>query len=289
MATPTTTDGIALTHDTAPTQFLAAGNIRFAYRRFGGGAQTPIVLTQFFRGNMDNFDPIITDALSGAREVVLFDNTGVGLTTVKAKTTVDEMAADAALFIRALDIGPVDILGHSMGGEVAQMIALTEPDLVRRLILVGTGPRGGEGMAAMKPSTAELFARTYEQQDEMWLPVMFSPSASGQAAGRAYLHRIRARQDRDLPVSPDTATAHRAAASAWGRPIDDDWDYLSRISQPTLVVNGSNDVVIATVNSYILQQHMPDAYLLLYPDSNHGPHFQYPTHFLAQLDVFLRL
>ena len=281
------TDTAAPTHNTVATDFLEAGGIRFAYRRFGSGAKTPIVLTQFFRGTMDNFDPAITDTLAAEREVILFDNAGVGSSSGPAKDTVDDMAADAAAFIAALGLGTVDLFGHSMGGEVAQLVALTRPDLVRRLVLVGTGPRGGEGMAAQRPTTAELFAKVYADQNDMWLPIMFSPSHNGQSGGRDYLERIRTRADRDLPVSIETAQAHRRAAGAWGQPTTDDYAYLADIKQPTLVVNGSDDIVIATVNSYILQQRLPEAYLVLYPDSNHGAHLQYPGHFLSQLQLFL--
>ncbi|HEY0815634.1 MAG TPA: alpha/beta hydrolase [Pseudonocardia sp.] len=277
----------SFTHDTVPTQFVEVNRITFAYRRWGAAGKTPIVLTQFFRGTMDNFDPAITNALASGREVVLFDNTGVGSSSGSAKTTVDEMAADAEGFIDALGLRQVDLMGHSMGGEVAQLIASARPDLVRRLVLVGTGPRGGEGMSAQRPETAELFAKTYERQDEMWLPIMFSPSARSQAAGRAYLDRIRARPDRDQPVSEATLLAHRQAAGAWGQPDDTDFAYLTKIAQPTLVVNGHDDIVIATVNSFILQQRISNAYLLLYPDSNHGSHFQYPDQFVGALTAFL--
>ena len=131
------------------------------------------------------------------------------------------------------------------------MLALVRPKLVRRLILVGTGPRGGEGMAGLKSSTAELFAKQYERQDEMWLPIMFAPSETSQAAARAYLERIRRRPDRDAPVSTEAGLAHRAAAGVWGRPNTDGFADLRRIAQPTLVVNGSDDIVIPTVNSFV--------------------------------------
>jgi pimeloyl-ACP methyl ester carboxylesterase len=191
------------------------------------------------------------------------------------------------LFIDALGLSTVDLLGHSMGGEVAQMLALQRPKLVRRLILVGTGPRGGEGMAGLKPSTAELFAKQYERGDEMWLPIMFAPSQTSQAAARAYLERIRRRPDRDAPVSTEAGLAHRAAAGVWGRPNTDGFADLRRIAQPTLVVNGSDDIVIPTVNSFILQQHIPNAKLVLYPDSNHGAHYQFHEDFVAQVKLFL--
>ena len=278
------------TPQTAPTWFLEAGGIRFAYRRFGAadGRRAPLVFFNHFRGNLDTFDPAITGAFAADREVVLFDNAGVGQSTGPARDTVPGIAADAVRFLDALGLDQADVLGHSMGGEWAQLVALERPSLVRRLVLVGTGPRGGEGMSAQRPSTAALFAQQYERQDEMWLPIFFSPSQAGQQAGRRYLDRIRARQqDRDAPVSAGTAQAHRAAAADWGQPAEGSFGYLEKISQPTLVVNGSDDIVIATVNSFILQQHLPDAELIVYPDSGHGAHFQYPERFVTETRFFL--
>ena len=275
------------THDTVATAYVEADGVRFAYRRFGRAEKTPVVFLQHFRGTMDNHDPAITDALAEDREVILFDNRGIGATNGIARETVDDMGRDAALFIDALGLSAVDLLGHSMGGEVAQMLALARPELVRRLILVGTGPRGGEGMATLKPSTAELFAKVYDRQDEMWLPIMFAPSESSDAAGRAYLQRIRRRPDRDAPVTAEAALAHSTAAREFGRPSTDGYWDLQRIARPTLVVNGSDDVVIPTVNSFILQQHFPYAKLVLYPDSGHGAHYQFHEDFVAQVKLFL--
>ena len=278
----------AYTHDTAPTQYLETGGIRFAYRRFGRAGGVPLVFFNHFRGNLDTFDPAITDAFAADREVVLFDNAGVGQSTGPARETVAGIAQDAGSFLDALGLDQLDLLGHSMGGEWAQLVALDRPGRVRRLILVGTGPRGGEGMSAQRPSTAALFAKQYERQDEMWLPIFFSPSPASQAAGRRYLARIRERQqDRDTAVPAETALAHRAAASEWGQPAPDGQAYLEKITQPVLVVNGSNDIVIATVNSFILQQRLPNAQLIVYPDSGHGAHFQYPELFVQQARLFL--
>jgi pimeloyl-ACP methyl ester carboxylesterase len=274
-------------HDTVATTYVEAGGVRFAYRRFGRTDKTPVVFLQHFRGTMDNHDPAITDALAYDREIVLFDNRGVGATNGTARETVDDMARDTASFIDALGLSTVDVLGHSMGGEVAQMLALQRPDLVRRLILVGTGPRGGEGMATLKPSTAELFATQYERQDEMWLQIMFAPSETSDGAGRAYLERIRRRPDRDAPVSAEAARAHSTAARAFGQLNADGYAELRRIAQPALIVNGSDDIVIPTVNSFILQQHMNNAKLVLYPDSNHGAHYQFHEDFVAQVKLFL--
>lgn len=139
----------------------------------------------------------------------------------------------------------------------------------------------------MKPSTAELFAKVYERQDEMWVPIMFSPSEKSRAAGWRYLEGIRERRDRDAQVSVETASAHQTAAGVFGRPNSDNYAYLKRITSPTLVVNGQNDTVISTVNSFILQQNLPDAKLMLYPESNHGAHYQYHEDFVAQVPMFL--
>jgi pimeloyl-ACP methyl ester carboxylesterase len=277
---PSTMDSAAHTHDTAPTQFVDVGGTRFAYRRFGNPVGTPVVLLQHFMGNLDNYDPAITDELAMGREVILTDNAGVGLSTGMAPETVAGMARDAASLIDALDLERVDLFGFSMGGFVAQQIAVDRPELVRRLLLVGTGPRGGDAMEQLDPEVAPLFGKVYEPQDLMWLPIFFSPSDASQAAGRSFLERIRMRtEDRDAPVSEATVAAHLAAAHEWGAAAPGSFDYLEGIQAPTLVVNGSNDIVVSTVNSYILQQHLPKAELILFPDSNHGSHFQFTERF----------
>jgi pimeloyl-ACP methyl ester carboxylesterase len=276
------------THNTAPTRFARVDGTRFAYRRFGNPVGTPIVLLQHFMGNLDNYDPAITDALAYGREVILTDNVGVGLSTGEAPETVAGMARDAASLIDALGLEHVDLFGFSMGGYVAQQIAVDRPELVRRIVLVGTGPRGGEGMGQIDPDVAPLFGKIYDPQDLMWLPIFFSPSEASQAAGRRFLERIRARtEDRDAPVSETTVAAHLTAARAWGAAAPGSYDYLKAIAQPALVINGSNDIVVATVNSYILQQNLPNAELILFPDSNHGSHFQFAELFNPYATGFL--
>ena len=276
------------THNTAPTQFVEVDGVRFAYRRFGNPIGTPIVLLQHFMGNLDNYDPAITNALAHGREVILTDNAGVGLSTGSAPQTVGAMARHAASLIDALSLEHVDLFGFSMGGFVAQQIAVDRPELVRRLILVGTGPRGGDGMGQLAPDVAPLFGTVHDPQDLMWLPIFFSPSEASQAAGRRFLERIRTRtDDRDPPVSQDTVDAHAAAAAEWGAAAPGSFDYLKRIHQPTLVVNGSNDIVIPTVNSYILQQNLQNAELILFSDSNHGSHFQFAELFNRYIADFI--
>jgi pimeloyl-ACP methyl ester carboxylesterase len=260
---------------TAPTQFLDIGGTRFAYRRFGTSSGTPLAFTQHFMGNLDNFDPAISDALAPGREIILFDNAGVGRSTGTAPDTIAGMTT-------------VDILGHSMGGEIAQLIALDRPDLVRRLVLVGTGPRGGDAIARQAPEVAPMFTRRDELGEDMWLPIMFSPSKESQAAGRAFVSRITARtDDRDTPVSDQTIAAYRVAARGWASAPADNFRYLDGIAQAAFVVNGSNDIVIPTINSYHLYQHLPDAELMLLPDSGHGAHFQYVERFVRRIIDFL--
>jgi pimeloyl-ACP methyl ester carboxylesterase len=276
------------THNTAPTRFVDADGTRFAYRRFGNPGGTPIVLLQHFMGNLDTYDPAITDALATGREVILTDNAGVGLSPGTAPQTVAGMARDAAALIDALGLEHVDLFGFSMGGFVAQQIVVDRPELVRRVVLVGTAPRGGEGVGQLDPDVAPLFSTAYDPQDLMWLPIFFSPSGKSQAAGREFLERIRERtEDRDVPVSEATVAAHLAAAHEWGVAAPDGYEYLNRICHPALVVNGSDDIVVATVNSYVLQQNLPNAELILFPDSNHGSHFQFTQSFNRYLTEFL--
>ena len=275
------------THDTAPTQYAEGGGTRFAYRRFGIPGRPPLVFFQHFMGTLDDHDPALSDAFATDREVILFDNTGVASSTGTVPDTIEAMARDAITFTDALGLTTIDIVAHSMGGLVAQEVTLARPDLVRRLVLVGTGPRGGEGIGALPAWVAELFTRKYEQQEDMWLPILFAPTQSSQAAGRAYVERILTRADRDTPVSGQSIAAQSAALAAYGAAKDPSYAHLKGLGLPVLVVNGSDDIVIPTINSYILQQFLPNAELILYPDANHGSHFQYPGLFARHTRMFL--
>src|ERR1700676_470563 len=163
-------------HQTAPTQFVETNGIRFAYRRFGNAAGVPLLFFMHFTGTMDHWDPAVTDGFAKDREVILFNNAGVSSSSGEVPTSVEEMAVNAVAFIKALGLSRVDVLGFSLGGLIAQEIAITEPELVRRLVLVGTGPRGGEGMATLTPEAQAVFGARYENPDHVWLGAFFSPS-----------------------------------------------------------------------------------------------------------------
>jgi pimeloyl-ACP methyl ester carboxylesterase len=276
------------THQTAPTQFVDAAGVRFAYRRFGKSGGVPLVFNQHFTGTMDHWDPAVTDGLAGDREVILFNNAGVSSSSGEVPTKIEKMGANAVAFIKVLGLAKVDVLGFSIGGFVAQEIALQASDLVRRLVLVGTGPCGGEGMATLSPEAQEIFGATYEEPDHLWLRVHFSKSEKSQAAGREFLKRFRLRAaNRDPEVNEKVAPAQIEAIGEWGAPREKAFEYLKSIRQPTLVVNGGKDVIINSVNSFILQQHLPNAELILYPDANHGSQYQYPKRFVQHVSLFL--
>jgi len=275
-------------HQTAPTQFVDAAGIRFAYRRFGQSGGVPLVFNIHLTGTMDHWDPAVTDGLAKGRQVILFDNAGISSNSGEVPTSVEEMAADAAAFVKVLGLAEVDVLGFSLGGLIAQTLAIAEPKLVRRVVLVGTGPRSGEGMATLTPEAQEIFGATYEEPDHLWLRVHFTPSERSQAAGHDFLRRFRRRREgRDPEVGDKVAPAQLAALAKWGAPRENPYDYLKALTQPTLVVNGGADVIVYTVNSFILQQSIPNAQLILYPDASHGSHYQYPERFVRNVSMFL--
>jgi pimeloyl-ACP methyl ester carboxylesterase len=281
---------MTFTHVFAPTQFVEANGVRFAYRTLGHDAGTPLVCIPHFRAGMDHWDPPVTDGLAAGRRVILFDGAGVAGSSGETPDTIEAMGDQAADFIGGLGLSQVDVLGFSIGGYVAQALTLRHPARVRRLVLVGTGPRGGE--PGTDPKVGELGASTDPATGETgldaFLYLFFRPSASSQAAGRAFWDRRHLRTvDVDPPSSPQTMAAQRAAITAWRGALGEHTADLAAIAQPTLVVNGSHDIMIPTVNAYRLSQVIPNAQLILYPDSGHASLFQYPELFVAHAQLFL--
>jgi pimeloyl-ACP methyl ester carboxylesterase len=272
-------------HNTAPTRFIVAGPNSYAYRRFGNPAGGPIVLLQHFTGGLDHWDPAVTDGLARDREVILVDNAGVGASTGEAPKTIEGMGGYIRDFVDALGLAAFDLLGFSMGGMVAQAFAKDNAARIRRLILVGTSPRGGDP----SPYIAEVSQRARGDaglDDMAWL--FFGQSEAGRAAAATYWERRHARtHDVDPPSGLQTIIAQVAAGRDWLEPHGERFADLAAITMPTLVVNGQLDVMLNTINSVHLQQNLPNGQLIIYPDSGHAPHFQYPDLFLAHARLFL--
>src|SRR2546425_3573195 len=225
------------------------------------------------------------------REVIIFNNAGVASSTGEVPTAFAGMAKNAEAFIDGLGLTKVDLLGFSIGGMVAQQIILDRPELVRKLILVGTAPRNfdaGNGQGHITPETAAIFGATYNPPENLWLKVFFTDSEKSQAAGRAFLKRYLSRtENRDTPISNNVAPAQIAAIGEWGSQPGERFAYLRNIKQPTLVVSGNHDVIVFTVNSLHLVQNLPNAKLILYPDANHGSWYEYHEDFVFELNRFL--
>jgi pimeloyl-ACP methyl ester carboxylesterase len=275
------------THNTAKTQFVDTNGVRYAYRRFGSGTRPPLVCLQHFRGGLDNWDPAVTDGLSQGGPVILFNNAGIASSGGQPADNIGQMAKHVTAFLDALELRNIDLFGFSMGGFVAQQVTLDRPHLVRRLILAGTGPQGGENMEAYPPEVTVQATKEVPTEDS-FLYLFFEPTATSQAAGRAFWKRRNARTDQDAPSSPAAMAAQAAAIGGWGAvPPKDRYAKLKLIEQPTLVVNGKHDLLVPTVNSYILQQHLPNATLIIYPDSGHGAIFQFSELFVREAQFFL--
>ena len=272
------------THETVPTQFVEAYGVRYAYRRFGKEGTVPLLFLGYFNSTMDAWDPAVTNNLADAHEVILFDNAGVAASEGETPHTVAEMTHNCAAFCRALGLKSIYVVGFSLGGMIAQELALDHPELVRRLILLGTAPRGGESL-----TFTELSPEEQVDPVAFLLGAFFSPSAASQAAGREYLKRIGSRKkDRDLPVSRNSAVAQLAAIREWGIiPATGRYATLQKIKHPTLIVHGNKDIVVEPINALILASHLPNAQLIVYSDSSHGAQYQHATIFLEHVKLFL--
>ena len=271
----------------APTQSIEAGGVRYAYRRFGMATGVPLVLLQHYRGNLDNWDPMLLDGLAGQREVIPVDYPGVGASTGEPDHTVADTAKHMIAFIDALGLTQIDLLGYSIGGFVAQDIALARTLMIRRLVLAGTGPRGGPGMHGWRQDIAD-HARNPEISGAGLLYVFFAHTDTSQAKGKEYLGRFLARsEDRDLQTDLAVRDAQYDAVEEWGIPDHAALQRLTGIQCPTLILQGDDDLMIPTKASHLMAGLIPDARIVIYPDAAHGSIFQYPNEVAAEVNGFL--
>jgi pimeloyl-ACP methyl ester carboxylesterase len=270
-----------------PNKLVSAANgIDYAYRDTGDGA-VPLVLLQHFRGNLDNWDPALIDALASTRRVVTFDNVGVGGSTGTTPNAIQQMAHDAITFVTALELGQVDILGFSIGSFIAQEIALARPAIVRRLILASSAPQGAAGMHGWAPDVIGAIG-TPQTSPEEYLDVFFAPSPASRQAGKDALQRMYARtQDRDAATSWATREAQYDAVCTWGIPNHSLLQRVSAIDVPVFVANGDADPMILPHYSHLLAGLIPQARVKIYPDAAHGFLFQHYAEFASDVDTFL--
>lgn len=264
-----------------------ANGIEYHYRRFGNPSKRPLVLLQHFRGNLDNWDPALLDALAEGREVIAFDNTGVGASTGIVPSSVTQMAHDALTFLSALGLTRVDLLGFSLGGFVAQEIALIRPDAVERIVLAATAPQGAPGMHGWITDIIDAVGSA-ETTGEQLLHAFFTDTDSSRSAGAEFLGRIFARtDDRDQPTDWATRVAHYDAVVQWGIPNHGMLERLRAITHPVLVANGEKDRMILPRYTHLLGGLLPDAAVNIYPDAGHGFLFQHHGEFAADTARFL--
>jgi pimeloyl-ACP methyl ester carboxylesterase len=275
-------------HHVAPNLFVTASNgVKYAYRRFGKPGGTPLLFLQHFRGGLDNWDPLLTDTISAQREVILFDNTGVGISGGTVPATVLEMARDAIAFLDALKLTQVDVLGFSLGGFVAQQLALLRPLQVKKLILAGTGPQGGPSMHGWQKDIADAVRKPDIGGEEL-LYVFFAHTPSSQAKGMEFLVRFMARtEDRGPMCTIEAFTRQYDALVEWGIPDHAILARLASIAQPTLVANGDSDLMLPAKLTHLMGGLIPNAKVTIYPDAAHGFLFQYPVEFGTEVLTFL--
>ncbi len=282
--------GLVATYVDAKNQMLSAANgVDYAYRSTGGASDaTPLVTLQHFRGNLDNWDPALIDALARGRRVITFDNRGVAASSGTTPSTIAQMALDAIDFIDALDVGEVDLLGFSIGSFVAQEIALVRPSIVRKVVLASAAPQGASGMHGWAADVIAAVGKP-EPSPEGYLSVFFTGSEASRAAGQAVVGRIFGARtvDRDAATGWQTRLAQYDAVCTWGQPNHSLLERLSAIDKPVFVANGDSDPMILPRYSYLLAGLIPEARLKIYPDAAHGFLFQHSAEFAADVDAFL--
>jgi len=269
----------------APAKTIDVAGTRFAYRELGPTTGVPVIFLHHLGAVLDNWDPRAVDGIAARRHVITFDNRGVGASGGKTPTTIEQMARDAVAFVRALGFEQVDLFGFSMGGMIAQVIARTDPQLVRRLVLAGTGPAGGPGIDKVTAITYLDVLRGGLTFKDPKTYLFFTRTANGKASAKAYLARLKERTtDRDKPISIGSFRAQLKAIHRWGKQSPAD---LSRIDHPVLAMNGDHDRMVPTSNTVDLADRIPNAELRIYPDAGHGGVFQYHDEFVAQVLEFL--
>lgn len=269
----------------APTKFVEVGGTKFAYRQLGPDAGVPVIFLNHLAAELDRWDPRVVDGIAAKRRVIVFDNRGIGLSEGSTPTTVAAMARDAVAFIRALGYEQVDLFGFSLGGFVSQVIALEAPDLVRKIILAGTGPAGGEGIDKVTSLTVRDMIRAAVTFKHPEYYLFFTESSNGRKSARAFLRRLKERAaNRDKGVSLGAFRNQLKAIHAWGVEAPAD---LSRIRHPVLVANGDHDKMVPSNNSVDLARRLPNAELVLYDDAGHGGVFQYHRAFVKKALEFL--
>ncbi len=271
----------------APTQTINAGDVRFAYRQLGPSTGVPVVFLTHLAAVLDNWDPRVVDGIAAKHRVITFDNRGVGASSGSTPTTIEEMARDAVTFIRALGVDQVDLFGFSMGGMIAQVIAHEEPQLVRKMIIAGTGPAGGEGIDKVTRISYLDTARGLLTRQDPKQFLFFTRTPNGRRAGKEFLARLEERtHDRDKAISVRSFRAQLKAIHRWGlmKPAD-----LASLRQPVLVVNGENDKMVPTKNTIDLDRRLPHSQLVLYPDAGHGGVFQFHEDFVKRTLEFLEV
>ncbi|WP_419961745.1 alpha/beta fold hydrolase [Psychrobacillus sp. BM2] len=273
---------------TIPTEstFIEANGTRFAYRKFGAETGTPVVFLVHFRGTMENWDPNMVAPIAKERPVILFDNKGVGETNGQTPETISEMAQDAATFIKALDLNKVDLLGFSIGGMVAQELALQEGDLIRRIIIAGSSPEAGVNPEPVIFERMKRHGGNVDNAIDNFMFFFYKSTETSKSAGMDSLQRIMSQKQ--FESSDQVQAAQLNAVAKWAQPKpDQDYDWLKNIPHPALVTNGIEDVMVPTKNSFILSEKLPNAQLIIYPDSGHGHLFQFPELFAENVNSFL--
>ena len=278
----------APSNTTAPTQYVTAGDNTYAYRQFGSGRGHPLLFLQHFTGTLDGWDPAVTDPIAAGRSVILFESAGIGRSSGKVPETVAGMADHALKFLEAIGLTQVDVLGFSLGGMVVQVMALKRPALLRRIILTGTGPEGGVGVAMDRPELLKIFVDQNMPMSEKLLKLFFETTETSQSAGHRFVERLARRtRDKDTLATAEAAGAQLAAMAKWAKSGGKPYADLKKITQPVLVTNGNNDTMIPTVNSFTLSEHLTNAQLIIYPDSGHGALFQHAGAFTSHVSEFL--